>query len=251
MNTQKGFAHAFLIIGLMVAIVGALGFIFWQNFIYKAPETKTATVKTTKKKATVVDSSAKKITARSINTIDPGIKFEYPSDWKLTSNQNGTYQETLTVTSPSSDVYVQYMVLDLSKYGGIGGTCDDMGTIKESSYQQVKSLRTFDLLELVGYADSGYFYYTGLSGSDVNTRAAYTAGKQTCRIVYGVAVGNLTPVGSDKPVALEEAKIHIRALEDEHGLYKSGLTRDAIKDATNSKEYDDAKVILLSTSPKE
>lgn len=44
---QNGFAHAFLIIGLVVALIGALGFVFWQNFIYKEPvATKTEFVKT-------------------------------------------------------------------------------------------------------------------------------------------------------------------------------------------------------------
>ena len=37
MTQQKGFAHAFLIIGLALALAGALGFIFWQNFIYEKP----------------------------------------------------------------------------------------------------------------------------------------------------------------------------------------------------------------------
>jgi|GEM_PF-1764758 len=37
MTQQKGFAHAVLIIGLVIALVGALGFVFWQNFIYKEP----------------------------------------------------------------------------------------------------------------------------------------------------------------------------------------------------------------------
>lgn len=37
MNTQKGFAHAFFIIGLVVALIGALGFVFWQNFVHKEP----------------------------------------------------------------------------------------------------------------------------------------------------------------------------------------------------------------------
>jgi hypothetical protein len=35
---QQGFAHAFLIITLLVALTGALGFVFWQNFIYEEPK---------------------------------------------------------------------------------------------------------------------------------------------------------------------------------------------------------------------
>lgn len=34
---SQGFAHAFLTIGLIVALIGALGFVFWQNFIHKEP----------------------------------------------------------------------------------------------------------------------------------------------------------------------------------------------------------------------
>lgn len=37
MTQQKGFAHAFLVIGLVVALAGTLGFICWQNFIHKEP----------------------------------------------------------------------------------------------------------------------------------------------------------------------------------------------------------------------
>lgn len=34
-SLQSGFAHAFLIIGLVVAFIGALCFVYWQNFIYE------------------------------------------------------------------------------------------------------------------------------------------------------------------------------------------------------------------------
>ncbi len=49
MTNQKGFAHAFLIIGLVVALIGALGFVFWQNFIYEEPVAKNDPVVVTKK----------------------------------------------------------------------------------------------------------------------------------------------------------------------------------------------------------
>ncbi len=50
-SQQSGFAHAFLIIGLVVALIGALGFVFWQNFIYEEPVvTKTEVVTESPKK---------------------------------------------------------------------------------------------------------------------------------------------------------------------------------------------------------
>ena len=49
MTQQKGFAHAFLIIGLVIALLGALGFVYWQNFIYEEPTvTKTEVIKVDK-----------------------------------------------------------------------------------------------------------------------------------------------------------------------------------------------------------
>ena len=32
-SQQSGFAHAFLIIGLIIALIGSLGFVFWQNIV--------------------------------------------------------------------------------------------------------------------------------------------------------------------------------------------------------------------------
>lgn len=37
MNTQKGFAHTILVITLIIAIIGVLGFIFWRNFVVQEP----------------------------------------------------------------------------------------------------------------------------------------------------------------------------------------------------------------------
>ena len=45
-SQQSGFAHAVLIIGLVVALIGALGFIFWQNFVHEE-QAKTDTMTAT------------------------------------------------------------------------------------------------------------------------------------------------------------------------------------------------------------
>lgn len=74
---QNGFAHAFLIMGLVVALVGALGFVFWQNFIYQEP-TKTELVTTT-------DTSKPAEASEATTSIfrGKGFSFEYPSEgWK-------------------------------------------------------------------------------------------------------------------------------------------------------------------------
>lgn len=71
---SQGFAHAFLVIGLIVALLGALGFIFWQNFIHnETTVTKTETV-TKPASEPEVDENKDYVVLQ-----DWGIKFKRPA----------------------------------------------------------------------------------------------------------------------------------------------------------------------------
>lgn len=48
MKKQSGSAHVIIVIILVVALIGALGFIFWQNFVAKKADTKTSSEETSK-----------------------------------------------------------------------------------------------------------------------------------------------------------------------------------------------------------
>ena len=72
-SRSQGFAHAFLVIGLVVALLGALGFIFWQNFIHKEPTvTNNKTVPKTQPKEEV------DLNKGYLVLEDWGIKFKLP-----------------------------------------------------------------------------------------------------------------------------------------------------------------------------
>lgn len=72
-SRSQGFAHAFLVIGLVAALLGALGFIFWQNFIHKEPTvTKTQTVTKPQPKEEVESNKGYLVLK------DWGIKFKIP-----------------------------------------------------------------------------------------------------------------------------------------------------------------------------
>lgn len=94
MNTkQSGFAHAFLIIGLIVALIGALGFVFWQNFIYKEPVVKNEPVVVTKKDKTEeqIESVPNGYTLYKDEKL--GFSLAYPTEWgelKDTQTQSST-----------------------------------------------------------------------------------------------------------------------------------------------------------------
>lgn len=50
MNKQSGSAHVVIIVVLVIAIIGALGFVFWQNFLQ--PNTEPAEQNTSQQNAT-------------------------------------------------------------------------------------------------------------------------------------------------------------------------------------------------------
>lgn len=70
LQRQSGFAHAILIIGLVIALIGALGFIFWQNFINKEPTVKDEPVVVTKKEEPQ---------AKIFSVKDYGVEFTIPT----------------------------------------------------------------------------------------------------------------------------------------------------------------------------
>lgn len=86
MTYQKGFAHAFLIIGLVLALIGALGFVFWQNFIYEEPVAKNEPIVATKK-----DNNEEKVGSvpdgyELYKDETLGFSFVYPQEWGDLSN---------------------------------------------------------------------------------------------------------------------------------------------------------------------
>ncbi len=87
MKKQHGFAHAVLIIGMAVALLGALGFIFWQNFIYQEPATQAEVIKpnTTKNEAEDADTNTNKTFSSN------ELSFEYPSNWVEKKDQYNDY----------------------------------------------------------------------------------------------------------------------------------------------------------------
>ncbi len=105
---QSGSAHVVVIIILVVAVLGLLGFVFWQNFIKKTDDS--ATKQSTTTKVTNKESSANGVAlvAKNLSTSDNlGITYKVPSTWS-----GGTYgggdtlsdSESTTLTAPDGFV---------------------------------------------------------------------------------------------------------------------------------------------------
>ena len=111
---QKGSAHVVIII-LIVALLGALGFVFWQNFMNK--DSKETPIKQT----TTQTDSPKKVTYVTYQTDTHPISFTYPDTWKL-ENAQGSDEDSF---SRSVDVKTsEGNAISFSVGGqGIGGLC--------------------------------------------------------------------------------------------------------------------------------
>lgn len=90
MNSQKGSAHVIIIIVLVVALLGTLGFVFWQNF------GKETTNQTAKNSTSTNMASTKPATSQAFKYEGShqynvaAFSFQYPLGWtaKITSGQN-------------------------------------------------------------------------------------------------------------------------------------------------------------------
>jgi len=121
---QKGFAHAVLIIGLIIALIGTLGFIFWQNFIHEDPVvTKTETVKVDEVAA---DEEQNKIPDgwTEYKNAKTGVSFLHPLTWSVEDNSTEDFGLSLSV---KSDDFVE---TPNSAYGGT-----DMGVSVRIGFQ--------------------------------------------------------------------------------------------------------------------
>lgn len=150
-SRSQGFAHAFLIIGIVVALLGALGFIFWQNFIHKEPTiTKTEAVTKTQPKEEVDLSKGYLVLE------DWGVKFKIPE----------TKSEIVYYKVQNDDGF--FFEFTTKRVEALGENCVDnstggatrLGAISRSSVKRegvyIIGSRPFNNNEPMG---DGYYYY--------------------------------------------------------------------------------------------
>ncbi|QQR51589.1 hypothetical protein IPF89_02040 [Candidatus Saccharibacteria bacterium] len=76
---QHGSAHVIIIVGLVVALVAALGVVFYQNFIVKQSTTQTNTVSNT----TTSDEVKNTVASKEYCATYEQLCFTMPDTWKV------------------------------------------------------------------------------------------------------------------------------------------------------------------------
>jgi len=161
-QNQSGFAHLMVVTTVLaLAVIGLLGFVFWQNFIQ--PKTDSA-----KSGSSTVDDKSK--TTPSTNTPavttdankdylvldDWGVKFKLPTN--LGNNQIKYYQKTNTY---SGDRYYEFST---SRVEALGGAClstdPSYTSLGALSRMTSPSTATASAPELASKIGDYYYYYS-------------------------------------------------------------------------------------------
>lgn len=96
-NNQSGFAHLIIIVIILaVALVGTLGFVFWQNFVQ--PKTSVTQSNSTNKSSTSAVTPAVETPVEDKNTLKI-------TDWGIKGVYNGTHPVKYNIVSDSETTF--------------------------------------------------------------------------------------------------------------------------------------------------
>lgn len=242
-TSQKGSAHSIVIVLLVAGLIGALGWIFWQNVQKQnqnaADKTPSQTSHVTKPKPIELASSSSEILA----TISP-VTFDYPKDWTLTRTITGqnpptdgeVTTEVIKIVAPDTSVSVNY---NIGIGGGAGGAClpEDGGTIQKLSYESLPrssgvSFSTYQVKEKDGTIRN----YAGLLKTRVGGKldlATLKAGDTSCALL----MRDLLAIEKPGDSSFLTGKIEL--------AYESNPV--SVYEKYSGKAYEQAKSILTST----
>lgn len=134
-KNESGSIHAIVIGVLTVALVGALGFIFWQNILSKNNDSS----KGDSTLATASSDTKKSLNPKQYCTPVEKFCFDYPGNWTVSLTQSNPKQdgvgEAVTVSDESGKKWLQLT----TGMGGVGGAC---GSTKGSFTKILKTYTT-------------------------------------------------------------------------------------------------------------
>ncbi len=249
-QSESGSVHLIITVVLVVTLLGALGFIFWQNVINADSNKKNDVAKT--------DQQSKTSTSPLIQYCSGGEKlcFDYPGGWsvsKLTSDsrEKGYTGDDLVVQDVNSNV-----VLTLhSGIDGLGGACpeedqaptyilDSTKIPKMTGFKSEYSLDTLQVARAIykNYETGKYVAALYVTGEEDYTKAQTLS---SCGIILSQFIPGRNALLSSEANA-------------GHGAFEFGYTGsgrlksteydtvDAAKKAHTSPAYTQAALILSS-----
>jgi hypothetical protein len=238
-SNQRGDAHVVIMIVLIVALIGALGFVFYQNFIMKKPMTDS----TTQTDSAPVETSE---TARFAFN-DSIYAVDYPKDWSKEELATPSEQKGYTLVSPDKSIKLHFEVSS----GGVGGACDPNSPLRLRFYNvsthavtKLGKTSAYIVEAMTDAEGGGYNYKVGLTEEGGETHA--TIGDSHCTVAYvGLASRMIT---NNQTGAIEQPTVFARAEFPKLVDSKTGKLKEMqpLKDKLAGEEYKTAAKILES-----
>ena len=247
-TSQQGSAHVIIIVVLVLGLLGALGYIFWQNFINSSDSKKQTD--TTSLKSTIKEAAKPKLKQASIDpTFGTSLSFEYPETWTMSRSTNGPFppnpeveptSESFIVTSPNNEIEVRYYI---NANAGFGYVCEDETSpiVTKLKFESIPGYAGASAVEYISKDKNLYTLNTYIQ----NTAglADVKAGDSTCKLAGGL----IMQLNETNRVYLMGSGISIKKFVDENNVAKQLSTVEEIEAELKSDAYTQAKAIVLST----
>ncbi len=230
---SHGSAHAIIIICLVVALIGALGVLFYQNFIEKKDASNT--VATSSSSAGSQSPSGTTVSLKEFTSNKNLIQFFYPTSWSVKetifTDQADWYSSAIVIKDTEGK-----LVAELGTGGQFGGACD-----QDSPYANATTLEN-ESASVKGVQDAHYGA-TIIANED-----------GTYEVYYGLNNGELM-VGTQKVQCPEMAvgyKYIVKANNSAIGSVTFGSwNADSSEKLGTFSSYDAAKAYLSSDEMKQ
>jgi hypothetical protein len=244
-TTYGGSASIVIIAILFLALMAALGVVFYQNFIQKPESTKQAS------NTSKTDNQSKTKTAR-IAYHSVIYALDYPENWKITTDKVGSDDSDSLLESSSGNVSLRFAISS----NGVGGTCDKKSELKVSYYNAQPAINTrlngqsLALVEtMYDHVGGGYDYLIGMTEDSGATHAAI--GDAYCTILY-TGIASSLKLSDTEPGVVEQpliiANINFPKLKNDKGPAAPDM--QTIKTLMSSDDYK-AAVKILESARKE
>lgn len=235
-SLQNGSAHAIVIVLLIVALLGALGFVFYQNFIQKPIDT---TPVQSNESTQPSEMKSQRVAFESkIYTLD------YPVDWTAT---NEVHEGSSSAVIQNLDKTIR-LSFDVSR-STPGGTCDAASERKVRFYnvsnKAVTKLNASNVYLVEAMTDAvggGYDYSIGLTQDGGDTHAV--VGDPYCTVMFVGVASRLVLSGNVVVHPTILAKIDFPKLAA--GTDKRVKEMQQVKDMLMTDDYKEAVKILES-----
>lgn len=163
---QQGFAHAVIIIGLVIALISALGFIFWQNFIHKEPVVKNDPVVVIKNQAP----KSTELQPKTFSIKEYGVQFTIPSGL----NDTTIKYEPRQIGEASFLAFTTQRVIDLGGDCAKGYPFGDIVMLSRDSQSNSNAYQVYTSGRI-----NGYYYHVGtVEASGLTPASTCTASEQ-------------------------------------------------------------------------